>query len=89
MCAGVHLLLNEVLPAGSYYRMNPPLTAPCAMDEVRPARLQEVLDDTHAYIRRNQDKLQAAARALTRPRSPLQRAADALRHRAVCLGLTH
>lgn len=48
---GVHLMLNDLLPHGSYFRFNPPLMAACAMDEVDPRRLNDLLADTHAYIR--------------------------------------
>lgn len=50
-CAGVHLVMNDLLPAGSYYRFNPPLMQECAMDEIDTAKLDNLVVDTQAYIR--------------------------------------
>lgn len=85
---GVHLVMNDLLPAGSYYRFNPPLMEECAMDEINPQKLDNLVVDTHAYIRRNQHKFEQAAAMLTRRRGPLQRVLDAVTHRARLAGLT-
>ncbi|KAG6443427.1 hypothetical protein O3G_MSEX002842 [Manduca sexta] len=85
---GVHLVVNELLPAGSYFRFNPPLMQECAMDEVNPDKLQSLITDTNAYIRRNQHKFEQAAAMLTRKRSVSQRVVDYVRLRAQLMGLT-
>ncbi|CAB3226392.1 unnamed protein product [Arctia plantaginis] len=84
---GVHLVLNDLIPAGNYYRFNPPLMQECAMDEIDEHKLENLLVDTAEYIRRNQHKFARAAEQLTRRRSVAQRCADALRERAVRAGL--
>ncbi|KAL4702443.1 hypothetical protein ACJJTC_017649 [Scirpophaga incertulas] len=84
---GVHLMLHDLMPAGSYFRLNPPLLAACAMDETDPARLRQLADDADLYARRNRHKIHQAAQRLTAPRSVAQRAADFVRHRALLLGL--
>lgn len=44
-------MLNDLLPSGSYFRFNPPLMESCAMDEIDPKKIQNIVTDTHAYIR--------------------------------------
>lgn len=48
---GVHLVMNDLLPPGSYYRFNPPLMAECAMDEIDSDKLDNLVVDAQAYIR--------------------------------------
>lgn len=43
--------MNDLLPAGHYYRFNPPLMEECAMDEINTDKLDNLVVDTHAYIR--------------------------------------
>ncbi|XP_063834103.1 calcium-independent phospholipase A2-gamma-like [Ostrinia nubilalis] len=85
---GVHLVLNDLLPGGNYFRFNPPLMSPCAMDEVDDGRLQDMLRDARAYTRRNQHKFQQAAERLTAKRSVAQRVADYASHQALLMGVT-
>ncbi|KAI8423802.1 hypothetical protein MSG28_012813 [Choristoneura fumiferana] len=61
---GTHLVLNDLLSPGSYYRFNPPLMDECAMDEINPEKLNNLVIDTQAYIRRNQHKFEQAAAML-------------------------
>ncbi|XP_004933596.1 calcium-independent phospholipase A2-gamma [Bombyx mori] len=84
---GVHLVVSELLPPGSYYRFNPPLMQECAMDEIDPEKLASLLTDTNDYIRRNQHKFERAAAMLTRKRGLVQRAADYVRHKRQIMGL--
>ncbi|KAH9641562.1 hypothetical protein HF086_017134 [Spodoptera exigua] len=83
---GVHQILSDVLPADTYFRFNPPLMQECAMDEIDASKLDSMVVDTAAYIRRNHDKFARAAAVLTRPRAMLQRAADYAAHRARLAG---
>ncbi|XP_072946571.1 calcium-independent phospholipase A2-gamma-like [Epargyreus clarus] len=84
---GVHLVLNDLLPPGSYFRFNPPLMEECAMDEINPEKLNSMIVDTNAYIRRNQHKFEQAAAMLIRQRSILQRLGDYVQHRSLLMGL--
>ncbi|XP_047510185.1 calcium-independent phospholipase A2-gamma-like [Pieris napi] len=85
---GVHLALNDLLPPGSYYRFNPPLHEECAMDEINPEKLKNMITDTNAYIRRNQHKFEQAAAMLVRKRTVAQRVFDFVEHRAQLMGIS-
>ncbi|KAL0860736.1 hypothetical protein ABMA27_010066 [Loxostege sticticalis] len=85
---GVHLVLNDLLPGGGYFRFNPPLMNECAMDEVDGAKLDDMLRDTHAYVRRNQHKFQQAAERLTQKRTIAQKVVDYTQHQALLMGVT-
>ncbi|KAL0811146.1 hypothetical protein ABMA28_010403 [Loxostege sticticalis] len=85
---GVHLVLNDLLPGGGYFRFNPPLMNECAMDEVDGAKLDDMLRDTHAYVRRNQHKFQQAAERLTQKRTIAQKVVDYTQHQALLMGIT-
>ncbi|XP_013165315.1 PREDICTED: calcium-independent phospholipase A2-gamma-like [Papilio xuthus] len=84
---GVHLILNDLLPPGSYFRFNPPLMEECAMDEINPEKLNNLITDTHAYIRRNQHKFEQAAYMLTRKRSISQKLVDYVYHKSQIMGI--
>ncbi|VVC86917.1 unnamed protein product [Leptidea sinapis] len=85
---GVHLVLNDLLPSGTYYRFNPPLHEQCAMDEINPEKLQNMVTDTNAYIRRNQHKFEQAANMLARERTLVQKMVDFVQHRGHLMGVT-
>lgn len=84
---GVHLVLNDMLPDGQYFRFNPPLMQECAIDEIDPHRLRDLSIDTQAYIRRNQHKFEQAAAMLTRKRGIAQRAMDLVHRNSLLMGL--
>ncbi|XP_023935076.1 calcium-independent phospholipase A2-gamma [Bicyclus anynana] len=86
---GVHLVVNDLLPPGNYYRFNPPLMEECAMDEINPQKLQNMVTDTMAYIRRNQHKFEQAAAMLTRERTISQKIMDYVHYRSQLMGVTH
>ncbi|CAG9568700.1 unnamed protein product [Danaus chrysippus] len=86
---GVHLVMNDLLPPGNYYRFNPPLMEECAMDEINPEKLQNMITDTMAYIRRNQHKFEQAAAMLVRKRTATQKIMDYLTHRSQLMGISH
>ncbi|CAG9135674.1 unnamed protein product [Plutella xylostella] len=71
-----HQVLNDLLAPGTYYRFNPPLMEECAMDEINPDKLRNLVLDTQAYIRRNQHKFEQAAMMLSRKRSVAQKVLD-------------
>ncbi|CAK1547744.1 unnamed protein product [Leptosia nina] len=85
---GVHLSLNDLLPPGTYYRFNPPLHEECAMDEINPEKIKNMITDTNAYIRRNQHKFEQAAAMLVRKRTTLQKVMDFVEHRAHLMGIS-
>ncbi|OWR51985.1 calcium-independent phospholipase A2-gamma like protein, partial [Danaus plexippus plexippus] len=86
---GVHLVMNDLLPPGNYYRFNPPLMEECAMDEINPEKLQNMITDTMAYIRRNQQKFEQAAAMLVRKRTTSQRIMDYLTYQSQLMGISH
>ncbi|XP_050356706.1 calcium-independent phospholipase A2-gamma-like [Nymphalis io] len=86
---GVHLVLNDLLPPGNYYRFNPPLMEECAMDEINPEKLQSMITDTMAYIRRNQHKFEQAAAMLVRKRTITQKVMDYVHYRSQLMGISH
>ncbi|CAH0714857.1 unnamed protein product, partial [Brenthis ino] len=86
---GVHLVMNDLLPPGNYYRFNPPLMEECAMDEINPEKLQNMITDTMAYIRRNQHKFEQAAAMLVRKRTITQKVMDYVHHRGQLMGISH
>ncbi|XP_045762444.1 calcium-independent phospholipase A2-gamma-like [Maniola jurtina] len=86
---GVHLVMNDLLPPGNYYRFNPPLMEECAMDEINPQKLQNMITDTMAYIRRNQHKFEQAAAMLVRKRTLSQQIVDYVHYRSQLMGISH
>ncbi|XP_063371951.1 calcium-independent phospholipase A2-gamma-like [Cydia amplana] len=84
---GTHLVLNDLLPPGSYYRFNPPLMDECAMDEINPDKLNSLVTDTQAYIRRNQHKFQQAAAMLVRKRTIAQKVMDFVDYQSQIMGV--
>lgn len=86
---GVHLVMNDLLPPGNYYRFNPPLMEECAMDEINPEKLENMVTDTMAYIRRNQHKFEQAAAMLIRKRTISQQIMDYVDYRGQLMGISH
>lgn len=73
---GVHTMLSDLLPEGVYYRFNPYLTEMLQMTEIEPAKLDQLEKDAIMYLRRNEDKFQAASRKLSEKKSYVQKAFD-------------
>lgn len=72
----VHLILNDLLPPSVYFRFNPYVTELLSMDEYQPEKLALMQKDALMYIRRNEEKFQEAATALTKERTTLQKFKD-------------
>ncbi|KAG7189897.1 hypothetical protein KM043_006067 [Ampulex compressa] len=72
----VHTMLNDLLPDHVYFRFNPYLTEMLSMVEIRPEKLGQLEQDAKMYIRRNEDKFQKAAIALSEKRQIQQKLAD-------------
>ncbi|KAJ2944968.1 hypothetical protein O0L34_g1865 [Tuta absoluta] len=84
-----HLVLNDLLPPGTYFRFNPPLMQECAMDEIDPQKLNNLIIDTNSYIRRNQHKFEQAARMLVRKRTIPQRVMDFVNYQSQIMGVVN
>lgn len=80
---GVHRLLQDLLPPGTYYRLNPTLTEYNTIDETRPERLEQMKLDALMYIRKNEFKLESAARSLLQERSYYKKSKDWLQKQIV------
>ncbi|CAH0552149.1 unnamed protein product [Brassicogethes aeneus] len=72
----VHTILNDLLPPNIYYRFNPYLTEMISMVETDSKKLQQLKRDALMYLRRNEDKFQEAACALTMEKSYMQKLKD-------------
>lgn len=75
----VHRLLQDLLPSGTYYRMNPTLSEWMNLDENRQEKLDQLRTDTQMYVRKNEFKMNAAADCLSKKRSYFRTLADALK----------
>lgn len=62
----VHTVLHDLLPPKVYYRFNPYLSEISGLDETDPIRWQRMLDDVEMYIRKNERKMEEAARYIGR-----------------------
>lgn len=71
-----HRLLQDLLPEGTYFRMNPTLSEWLGMDENRPEKLDQLKTDAAMYVRKNEHKMQEAADTICQQRTPIQRTVD-------------
>lgn len=76
---GPHRLLQDLLKPGTYFRFNPALSQWYSLDENRPEKLTQMQTDATMYLRKNEYKLNKAAKALNEKRSPFQLIMDQLR----------
>ena len=76
-----HRLLQDLLPEGTYFRMNPTLSEWLGLDENRPEKLDQLKTDAVMYVRKNEHKMKEAAEAIVRQRSGVQRASDYVKSR--------
>ncbi|XP_067938389.1 calcium-independent phospholipase A2-gamma-like [Watersipora subatra] len=73
---GVHTVLNDLLPADTYYRFNPYMSEEFLLNEIQEERLQQMQFETQQYLRRNASKLNRAGQQLSASRSVQQRLGD-------------
>lgn len=64
-----HRLLQDLLPEGTYFRMNPTLSEWMGLDENRPEKLDQLRLDAQMYVRKNDYKMIRAAQVLSQERS--------------------
>lgn len=75
----VHRLLQDLLPSGTYYRMNPTLSEWMSLDENRPEKLDQLRTDAQMYLRKNEYKITSAAECLARKRGYFRSLLDQLK----------
>ncbi|XP_046344342.1 calcium-independent phospholipase A2-gamma-like [Haliotis rufescens] len=78
----VHSILHDLLPQNTYYRFNPYLSEYFLLDEIRPEKIDQMMQETQLYLRKNDVKITKAINQLSKPRRPHQRAADLIRKTA-------
>jgi calcium-independent phospholipase A2-gamma len=79
LSTAVHTILKDLLPRSTYYRFNPELTEDIAIDESKPEKLEQLIQDADNYIRNNHELLKLAAASLTADKQPHQRAEEWVR----------
>ena len=71
------LLANQdLLPKGRYFRFNPYMTEDILLDENRPEKIDQLIEDVQLYLRKNGVKLSTAAKKLKEDRQPWQKLRD-------------
>lgn len=83
----VHTMLNDLLPDNVYYRFNPYLTEMLSMTEIDQKKIEMLERDVIMYLRRNEDKFQAAAKTLMQDRSLYQKVGDYLGEKSEMYGI--
>ncbi|KAK6022686.1 phospholipase, patatin family [Ostertagia ostertagi] len=64
----VHMCMHDLLDQNVYFRLNPYMTFPYALDEFDPKKLDQMQNDAKLYVRRNMSKIEdAVARLLQKP----------------------
>ncbi|KHN88331.1 Calcium-independent phospholipase A2-gamma [Toxocara canis] len=83
----VHLCMHDLLPANTYFRLNPYMSFPYSLDEISPDKLAQMENDARLYVRRNRAKIEAAAEAILLQPSITQTISRRLRKLAQRSGL--
>lgn len=74
----IHRLMQDMLPNDVYYRMNPILRDHSSIDENRPEKLQQMVEDAKIYLRKNEHKFYKAMDQLKFKRTIYQNLVDTL-----------
>ncbi|XP_011683797.1 phospholipase A I [Strongylocentrotus purpuratus] len=72
----VHTTLQDLLPAGSYFRFNTLMSEDFLLDENRPDKLDQLQQEALDFVSINELRIMQAAGVLTREKSSLQKATD-------------
>ena len=67
---------QDLLPKGRYFRFNPYMTEDILLDENRPEKIDQLIEDVQLYLRKNGVKLSTAAKKLKEDRQPWQKLRD-------------
>ncbi|KAK0400235.1 hypothetical protein QR680_003415 [Steinernema hermaphroditum] len=68
----VNISMGDLIPAGSYFRLNPYMSFPYTLDEINPEKLAQMRHDAKLYVRRNRRKIEAATVQLMKSPTVLQ-----------------
>ncbi|KAI6175972.1 Calcium-independent phospholipase A2-gamma [Aphelenchoides bicaudatus] len=69
----IHMTMSDLLDPRIYFRLNPYMSFPYTLDEIDPAKLEQMNKDAKSYVRRNKLKIRGAALQLSRP-APIHKA---------------
>lgn len=69
-------MLSDLLPENIYFRFNPYLTEMLDIAEIDSKKLEQLERDAVMYLRRNEDKFQEAALALSEKKPITQKLVD-------------
>ena len=69
-------MLQDLLPPSTYFRFNPYMSENFTLNEIREEKWEQMKNVTEMYIRKNELKLQTAARILALPKLPHHKARD-------------
>nr|XP_018904670.1 PREDICTED: calcium-independent phospholipase A2-gamma-like isoform X1 [Bemisia tabaci] len=83
----VHTALEDTLPKSVYFRFNPFLSELLAMDEIRPEKIKQLLEETGMYLQRNEDKMRSASKALLEEKTMVQNILNFLKVQTKTLGI--
>ncbi|XP_038054216.1 calcium-independent phospholipase A2-gamma-like [Patiria miniata] len=72
----VHTVLQDLLPSGTYFRFNPPITEDFLLDENRTEKIQQMQQEARDYLELNELKLVQASGVLSRKKNHLHKAMD-------------
>uniref|UniRef100_J3S8A0 Calcium-independent phospholipase A2-gamma-like n=2 Tax=Crotalus TaxID=8728 RepID=J3S8A0_CROAD len=78
----VHIMLDALLPADTYFRFNPLMKEDIPLDENRKEKLNQLQTDGIRYLERNGEKLKKAGKILSQEKNILQKLSNWMRLKA-------
>ncbi|XP_013392132.1 calcium-independent phospholipase A2-gamma [Lingula anatina] len=85
----VHQGLTDLMSSDIYFRFNPYMSEDLTLDEMRDEKWQQLRHDSQMYLRKNDKKIQRAAKRLMVPRTKIQKMKDWAKHQSIYHGLSH
>lgn len=76
----VHTILSDLLPSSQYFRFNPLLSEPIAMDENRNEKIQLIIRETDSFINSQEQKFRSAVRKLVESKTKLKSCQNWIKH---------